>query len=453
MLSNEKLWGGVLNEIELTVSKANFSTWFKNTKIIRQESGVVYVCTPNEFVRDWLTNKYHKMILKNLRGLSENIRSVEYIITKENAAQEENARGGDYIYESSKDNIMGIPLNELFINKEDNLNPKYTFESFIVGPFNNLAHAASQAVIGKPGIVYNPFFVYGETGLGKTHLIQSIGNQIKKNDPTKKIYYATSEKFTLDYVRSLQTNKTGLFKEKYRSYDVLIMDDVQFISNKDKTQEELFHVFNTLYDTNKQIIFSSDRHPNFITGLEDRLKSRFSAGMTIEISLPEYESRVALLRSKLRLLGCEIPMETVEFVASAIQGNIRDLEGVVNTISCHLQVVGDGISIADLKDIIKKSNKPQKNVSPQEIIKTVADFYGIDTPMIHSKTRKKEIVRPRQVIMYILREYYNISFPSIGEKLGGRDHTTVIHSYEKIKKDIKSDAALLQEIERVRALL
>lgn len=453
MLSNEKLWVGVLNEIELTVSKANFSTWFKNTKIIKQESGVVYVCTPNEFVRDWLTNKYHKMILKNLRGLSENIRSVEYIITKENAAQEENTRGGDYIYESSKDNIMGIPLNELFINKEDNLNPKYTFESFIVGPFNNLAHAASQAVIGKPGIVYNPFFVYGETGLGKTHLIQSIGNQIKKNDPTKKIYYATSEKFTLDYVRSLQTNKTGLFKEKYRSYDVLIMDDVQFISNKDKTQEELFHVFNTLYDTNKQIIFSSDRHPNFITGLEDRLKSRFSAGMTIEISLPEYESRVALLRSKLRLLGCEIPMETVEFVASAIQGNIRDLEGVVNTISCHLQVVGDGISIADLKDIIKKSNKPQKNVSPQEIIKTVADFYGIDTPMIHSKTRKKEIVRPRQVIMYILREYYNISFPSIGEKLGGRDHTTVIHSYEKIKKDIKSDAALLQEIERVRALL
>lgn len=445
MLDTKELWTKALTEIELNISKANFSTWFKNTHISKIENGVVHLGVPNIFSKEWLHNKYHMFILRSLREVSSDIRGLEYIICKNEPKQ-------DPQQIKQQNTNIELPLNDLFINKEDNLNPKYTFESFVIGSFNELAYAASQAIIKKPGLVYNPLFIYGGTGLGKTHLIQAIGNQIKKSNPAKKVYYMTTEKFSMDYINSLQTNKINLFKERYRKYDVLIMDDIQFLSNKEKTQEELFHVFNTLYDHNKQIIFSSDKHPAYIPEIEERLKSRFSAGMIVDVSEPEYESRVALIKSKAKLNNFPLSDETIDFVASATQGNIRELEGVLNSITIQSQMKTRNLSINEIKSILKNNLKPKKAVSTKDVIKIVSDFYNIEATTICEKTRRKEVVKPRQIVMYILREDFSVSYPSIGHEMGGRDHTTVIHSCDKIKRDLKNDSLLGQEIEQIRAM-
>ena len=268
-MDNKKLWDSVLVEMELSLSKPNFNTWFKDTLIVRQEDGAVYLGVPNTFVQDWLGSKFHNTILRALRTLSPSIQSLHYIISKEDNREK-------LVFEKTPQITKELPMADVYINKEDNLNPRYTFETFVVGPFNEFAHAASQAIIKKPGIVYNPLFIYGGTGHGKTHLIQAIGNHIK-NMGNRKVFYTTSEKFSQEYINALQLNKPNFFKEKYRKYDVLIMDDIQFFSGKMKIQEELFHLFNHLYDNNKQIIFSSDKHPGLIQDLEERLKSRFKA--------------------------------------------------------------------------------------------------------------------------------------------------------------------------------
>jgi len=446
MKDNSKLWAEVLAQIELSVSKATFATWFKGTHINKSEDGIIHLGVPNPFVKDWLSKHFHLNILKFLRDLGGDVRSLVYVISKEEPLKEEG--------EQKIKNVVGeLPLTEYYINKDDNLNPRYTFDNFIVGPFNELAYAAAQVIIKKPGISYNPLFVHGDTGHGKTHLIQSVGNKIKSQSPNKLVYYITSEKFTMDYVSSVQLNRANQFKEKYRKYDVFIMDDIQFLSNKEKTQEELFHLFNTLYENNKQIIFSSDRHPNYIPELEERLKSRFSAGMVINIPKPDHESRMAIVRAKARINGFMLADEAVDIIASTLEGNIRELEGVVNSIICQTQVKNRDLSLNEIRNIVKNNQRPKKNVSVQEVIKIVADYYNIEEASIYEKTRKKEIVKPRQLAMYILREDFNASYPSIGQKLGGRDHTTVIHSCEKIKNDLKKDPALSQEISQIRAML
>ncbi|MDQ5971565.1 MAG: Chromosomal replication initiator protein DnaA, partial [Patescibacteria group bacterium] len=263
MINNKELWENALVDIEMGISRANFTTWFKNTSITKEDSGTLYIGVPNEFVKDWLQNKFHKLILKTLMSHSENIRCVEYIIVKHEPVQKTVVK--------APTNNKELPLADLYVNKEDNLNPKYTFNSFVVGPFNELAYAVSQAVIENPGTSYNPLFIYGGTGLGKTHMTQAIGNTIKAKYPNKKIFYVSLERFSIDYVNSLQNKTPNSFKEKYRKYDMIIMDDIQFISGTDKKQEELFHLFTTLYESNRQIIFSSDKHPNLIHGLEERL--------------------------------------------------------------------------------------------------------------------------------------------------------------------------------------
>ena len=448
-MDNKELWSKTMVDIELEVSKANFSTWFKNTRIVKQEGGTVYIGVQNEFVRDWLANKYNSSILRTLRNLSDQVRGVEYIIAKDDGGEKaEQTQKKDY------SPVFGgeLPLQDTYVNKEDGLNPRYIFDSFVIGPFNELAYAAAQAVLKKPGIMYNPLFIYGSTGFGKTHLIQSIGNGVKKQNPGKKIQYVSSEKFSTDYVNSLQNNRVGDFKEKYRKYDVLIMDDIQFLVGKEKTQEELFHLYNALYENNKQIIFSSDKHPNYINGLEDRLKSRFGSGMIVEITMPDYESRLAILREKLKQQQTLIPDEIVAHIAETIQASIRELEGTLNLVVCQAQLKNKVLSLNEVKTLIKNNAKPTKPVSIKDIVKTVTTFYNIDERFIYEKTRRKEVVKPRQVLMYILREDFNISYPLIGQKLGGRDHTTVIHSCEKIKVDIKSDSLLMQEIEQIRAL-
>ncbi len=443
-----KLWEGALVEIESAVSEANFSTWFKGSFILKHEEGTIYLGVPNSFTRDWLYKKYHPVILRTLRKMNEQVRSLEYIITKDAEKKR--------VEEKRKMQVaptISMPLQDYYVNADDNLNPRYVFDNFIVGPFNELAHAASRTVVKTPGFAYNPLFIYGNTGHGKTHLIQAIGNHIKKEHPTKKVFYLTSEKFGSEYFSALQSSKAQQFKEKYRKFDVIIMDDVQFFSGKDKFQEEFFHLFNTFHESNRQLIFSCDKHPNFIPGLEDRVKSRFNAGMIIELPAPDQESRVAILRAKSLLSNVIIEDGVLQFLAANIESNVRELEGVINSVICQTQLKNRPLSLLEIKNLVKNSTKQKKNISIKDVIKLVSDFYNVEEESVYDKTRKKEVVKPRQVIMYILREDLNVSFPSIGEKMGGRDHTTVIHSCEKIKEDIKTNPVLMEEISQIRAMM
>ncbi len=447
-MDTTKLWESVLVDIELSVSKANFGTWFRDTYIIKQEEGTVFLSVPNAFVKDWLSKKFHPIILRMLRTLNEHVRALDYVIAKEDG------RRRDPEPKIMQANANGeLPLNDFYVNKDDNLNPKYTFDSFVVGPFNELAHAAAQTVVKKPGMAYNPLFIYGSTGRGKTHLIQAIGNEMKAQHPHKKVYYLTSEKFGTDYFASLQNHKANDFKEKYRKYDTIIMDDIQFFSNKEKFQEELFHLFNNFHDGNRQIIFSSDQHPNVIPGLEDRLKSRFGAGMIVDIPSPDQESRAAILKAKCRVNNFTLDQEIIDYLAGSSESNIRELEGTLNAIVCQSQLKGRQLNLLEIKSLLKNNAKPKKNVAVKDVIKTIAQFYNVEEGSIYHKTRRKEVVKPRQLIMYILREDFNISYPSIGEKLGGRDHTTVIHSCEKIKDELKTNNLLIQELSQIRALI
>lgn len=410
---------------------------------MRVEEGTAYLGVPSQFARDWLSTKFHKDILRSLRDLSENIRMVEYVISRSSKKTVEEVRPPQ---------ASELPLET--IHSKTNLNPRFTLSSFIVGPFNELAHAAAQAVIRKPGLAYNPLLIYGPTGLGKTHLIQAVGNHFRVHTPDRKIQYVTSEKFSMDYVSSLQAGKVQNFKEKYRSYDLLIMDDIQFLAKMEKTKEEFFHLFNYLHDGNKQLVFSSDQHPNLISGLEDRLKSRLNAGMIISVTPPDHESRLAIVRSKAAAHNFILSDDVLSYLATTIEGNVRELEGALNTLLIQFEMRGKPITLADAKILLRGSGSATKKaVSVQEVVKTIAGFYGIEESSIYEKTRRKEVVRPRQVIMFLLREDFHISFPTIGEKLGGRDHTTVIHSCDKIKNDLTSDSVLSNEIHQIRLML
>lgn len=448
MTDTKKTWEDALLEIEMGVSKANFSTWFKNTYIAKHDEGTIYVNVPSAFVKDWLQNKYHKLILKALRNVLPDTRGVEYVIQKEPQNPKENQNEVD-----QRSITAQLKFNEPYVNREDNLNPRYIFDNFIVGPFNELAFAASQAVIKNPGATYNPLYIYGGTGLGKTHLIQAIGNHIKKNKPNAKVFYLSSERYVTEIINSITNNTINITKEKYKKYDALIIDDVQFFSKKDKVQEEMFHLFNDFYNNNKQIIFSSDKPPKYIQDLEDRLRSRFEGGMIVDISKPEYESKMAILNNKLKMLEYSLPGEILDFIASSVHESIRELEGALNAVICQSQLKNKELSVTDVKNLLKNNSKQQKSLSIKDILRIVAEFYNIDEKHLYEKTRKREVVKPRQIAMYILRENFNSSYPQIGEKLGGRDHTTVIHACEKIKEDIKKSDNLLREIEQIKSLL
>ena len=441
----QQLWNSALSQIEIELSRVNFNTWFKNTRIIDYKDGDVTLGVPNEFVKDWLNQKYHKFILRILRTIHEGVRSVSFSVVKLEALQKKT--------QNIAVTNQALPLNDLYSNKDDGLNPRYTFDNFIVGSFNDVAFATAQAVINNLGSLYNPFFLYGNTGLGKTHLMQAIGNTVRKKHPERKIFYISLEKFYMDLVNSTNLNKINSFKEKYRKYDVFIMDDIQFINGKEKTQDELFHLFNSLYEMNKQIIFSSDRHPNFIVGLEDRLRSRFNQGMIVDVGVPAFESRFAILKSKTKEYSDKIPQDVLEYVAENISGNIRELEGVMNSLISHLQIKREALTLVDVKTLLKNTIRAKKTISIPEIVKMISDYYHIPDVYVYNKTRRKDVVKPRQIIMYILREDFDISYPMIGDRLGGRDHTTVIHSYEKIKRSLKEDPLLSREIEEIRAIL
>ncbi len=453
----DELWKKALVLIEMEVSGANFKTWFKDSFILKIENSVLELGIPNKIVKDWLSRKYHTFLLKTLSNIGLQIKNIEYVVSKKHKVDEQINNGGDLENwadqnENSK-NTLPILNKKMMVNKNDGLNPKYTLNSFIVGKFNQLAHAAAEAVINNPGLAYNPLFIYGATGYGKTHLIQALGNKLKEKYENYTVFYVTAEKFTVDYVNAIKTGKANSFKDKYRRYDLLIMDDIQFIAEKEQTQEELFHLFNAMYDQNKQIVFSSDKHPNQIPGFAERLKSRFAAGMIAEISNPDFESRIEIIKSKLELKKLNFSNKKIEFIAKNTSGNIRELEGVVNHIVIYSNIEQDEISEEKILEIIEQITPKSDCVDPELVLTRVSEYYKIDGEDLKKKTRKKDIVHPRQVLMFILREDLDVSFLNIGNLLGGRDHSTVIHSYEKIKKELNTSSTLKKEIEEIRNIL
>lgn len=447
----EKLWRDALFEIEPNVSKANFSTWFKNTSISKYDNGVVIIDVPNDFVKEWLSTKYYKFVISSLRNLNPNIRHFECLIVSKPHKTELTDK--KQAQKNLQTNEEQLGFQEFNIDTEANLNPKYTFDSFVVAPFNEVAHSAAVAVSKSLGNLYNPLFIYGGVGLGKTHLIQSIGNEIRKNKPSARVHYLTSEKFANDYIHSIQNKNIHIFKEKYRKYNLLIVDDIQFFSDKLKIQEEFFHVFNALYDGNNQIIFSSDKPPQYIVGLEDRLKSRFEGGMMVDISQPSLEERMAILRVKMQQRGYLISDDIIDFIAKNIKENIRELEGALNSVIGQSKLRGRTLDLKDVEDVLKRKIKPTKIVTADHVIKTIALYYNIEEKSLSEKTRRQEIVKPRQVTMYLLRNDLGTSYPYIGRRLGQKDHTTAIHAYKKITEEIKKDKNLEQELLNIREMI
>ncbi len=444
-MTKEELWQAALAEIELSISKATFITWFRNTSISAQKDGGVVISVPNGFSKEWLENKFNKLILKTLRNISSDVKEISFIIEskKQAAAKSQRLHKKSFAFPSLADQLSFEQFN---VDKETNLNPKYTFDNYIVGASNELAHAASSSVAQNPGKEYNPLFIYGGVGLGKTHLLQAVGNTIKEKHPDAKIQYTTCEKFTNDFISAIRAQKIKEFRENYRKVDLLIIDDVQFIAHKERTQEEFFHTFNTLFEGNKQIIISSDRPPKAIDSLEERLRSRFQGGMTADIGYPDFEMRVAILRAKIKEKGVELPANVVDYIAEHIQNNIRELEGTLNVLLASSKMGGAEITLEKarkyLDPIIKR---PRRIISLKKVLKAAADFYDITEKDILSQNRKRDIARPRQVVMYLLREDLKYSYPLIGTKLGGRDHTTVIHACSKISQELKNNNEELAE--------
>jgi len=453
---NDELWRAALGEIELSISKANFITWFKNTSILSVQDGRVVIGVPNGFAKEWLENKYNLYILRALKNIQPDIKEVSCVITtnQENAFKKPLIDAVVAAKKTSPNHSFDIQ-NMASLSQENNLNPKYTFENFVVGGSNELARAACYAVSQNLGKIYNPLFIYGGVGLGKTHLLQSIGNEVLKHDPTRKVKYITSERFTNELIDSIKNQKINEFKGHYQTIDLLIIDDVQFLSGKEKTQEEFFHIFNFLYQLNRQIVLSSDRAPKAIPTLEERLRSRFEGGMIADVSRADFETRMAILRKKAAADSIDISDSALEFIASNITHNIRELEGALNRVAVSAQLTGQAITLELVQNLLSEliSSGKKKGVTHKHVIKVVSDFYDITQEDLVIKGRKKEVVRPRQVAMYLMRSELRYSYPGIGEKMGGRDHTTAIHAFEKISKELEYDKKLTEDLIYLRERL
>ncbi|MBI2356004.1 MAG: chromosomal replication initiator protein DnaA [Candidatus Doudnabacteria bacterium] len=438
-MTNQQLWQAILGNLELTLSKANFTTWFKNTSIIEKSENSIVVGVPNGFTKEWLQNKYHQEILKALKTISPEIKEIKYQIVSPTYTQPQIAK-------------EVVRPQQVKRADNQNLNPKYTFTSFIVGANNQLAHAASLAVSKKPGQVYNPLFIYGGVGLGKTHLMQAVGSEVLKKSANVKVLYVTSEKFTNEFVSAVSAGKTESFKSLYRSVDVLLVDDIQFLAGREGTQEEFFHTFNALHQNNKQVVMTSDRLPKEIPAIEERLVSRFEWGMIADIQAPDLETRLAILKTKAREKNYNIEPEILTYIAETIQSNIRELEGALNRLMVYCQLNNTRPTIDQVKNILVNVITPPKRrgVSAKKIIEVVADFYNVSIEDLLKQSRKKEYVNPRQIAMFIIRRELETSLPSIGEFFGGRDHTTVIHAIDKIDRQIKERNGLKQEIDLIK---
>jgi len=474
-MTNEQVWQALLGEIEINLSRANFVTWFKDTFISSFEDGRVVVCVPNAFVKRWLEEKYHKSITSALENITkQKITEIIYkielkknnsafqITNQETSINSNTENNGEKNKEKSFTNNSNSNLNHnnntangaVQSSNRYGLNPKYLFENFIVGKGNELAHAACLAVVNNLGKAYNPLFIYGGVGLGKTHLLQAIGNEVAKK--TDKILYTTSEKFTNNYIQAVTSGKAKEFKNLYRNVDLLLIDDVQFMAGKDGTQEEFFHTFNELQQNDKQIVLTSDRPPKSMPAIEKRLISRFEAGMVADIGKPDIETKIAILENKAIEKGCPLDKDILLYIAENVQNNIRELEGALIKIIAAHQFKGITPTLKTVKEVLNDfiSNIQSKALSPKEIIEASAKYYNISFKDLVGNSRKKELVWPRQIAIYLIREELNTSYPSIGHELGGRDHTTAMHAYNKILKELKDNdnGKIKQELESVRQL-
>ncbi|KGO14688.1 chromosomal replication initiator protein DnaA [Clostridium botulinum] len=430
-------WEKAINIIKGELTEVSFNTWIKSINPISLENNSLKLAVPNDFTKGILESRYKDLIVNALKLLTSKKYNIDFIVTTEEKI-EENQKN----HNNEKSNIV--------VNDEMStmLNPKYTFDSFVIGNSNRFAHAASLAVAESPAKAYNPLFIYGGVGLGKTHLMHAIGHYILNNNPKSQVVYVSSEKFTNELINSIKDDKNVEFRNKYRNIDILLVDDIQFIAGKERTQEEFFHTFNALYEANKQIIISSDRPPKEIPTLEDRLRSRFEWGLIADIQAPDFETRMAILKKKADVEKLNIPNEVMVYIATKIKSNIRELEGALIRIVAFSSLTNKEISVdlasEALKDII--SSKQTRQVTIDIIQEVVANYYNLKIEDLKSARRTRNIAFPRQIAMYLSRKLTDMSLPKIGEEFGGRDHTTVIHAYEKISNNLKKDESLQNAI-------
>ncbi|HEX9269132.1 MAG TPA: chromosomal replication initiator protein DnaA [Candidatus Limnocylindria bacterium] len=463
-LGLKDLWRAALGELQLGMSRANYDTWFKETYVVSEEDDVYCIGVPNAFAREWLENKYRATVRGALQHIVGRTVDVRFITVPGGPAgmaakSTEIGRSGQ---NTGANGVAGptAPSGSGERRSESGsaaavLNARYTFATFVVGSNNRLAHAAALSVAERPGHSYNPLFVYGGSGLGKTHLMHAIGHAVLSRHPKKRVAYATSEKFTNEFINSIRTQKSEEFRERYRRIDVLLIDDIQFIAGKEGTQEEFFHTFNAIHEEGKQIVLSSDRPPKAIPQLEDRLRSRFEWGLIADISAPDLETRIAILRAKAEAANVAVPPMVIDFLAQRIVSNIRELEGALTRIVAYatLNAVPVTTELAQtmLQNILY--NPRRQSLSPDRIVEAVARYYGVPAEQLRGKARDKQIVLPRQIAMYLMREETEAPLLRIGEALGGRDHSTVLHGCEKIEREMSENDDFRRDINALREQL
>jgi len=426
----EQAWQSVLGQLQLEMPRASFDTWVRDTRPVKYEKGLLTISVRNAYARDWLESRLASTVSRLLIGIMDSNVAVNFVVSQ--SIDEEMSQLVESV-EYAEEIDSPVPFQ-----RNLTLNPRYTFENYVVGSGNRLAHAACLAVAEKPARAYNPLFLYGGVGLGKTHLLHAIGNSCHARGLS--VLYVSSEEFTNDMINAIRTHTTQAFRDKYRSIDVLLVDDIQFIAGKESTQEEFFHTFNTLHGQDKQIIISSDRPPKSLVTLEERLRSRFEWGLTADIQPPDLETRLAILRHKAERTGRYIPDEILETIARRVQSNIRELEGALNRILAFADLSGSSLN-SNLVDVALSDLLPQRgDLEPQKVVDLVAHYFNLSAEKLLGRDRSRDVALPRQIAMYLLREEANVSLPQIGEVLGGRDHTTVMYAIEKISREIKDDS-------------
>ncbi|ENZ00180.1 chromosomal replication initiator protein DnaA [Clostridium thermobutyricum] len=441
----KQLWEKTLSIIKGEMSEVSFNTWIKSCEPISMSSDTIKISVPNTFTQDILEKRYKDLVVNSIKASCSKLYKIEFLVASEIQSTEETVTNQKIKKEKSEENQN--PSDEM----STNLNPKYTFDSFVIGNSNRFAHAASLAVAEAPAKAYNPLFIYGGVGLGKTHLMHAIGHYILQNNSKSKVVYVSSEKFTNELINAIKDDKNEEFRNKYRNIDVLLIDDIQFIAGKERTQEEFFHTFNALHDANKQIILSSDRPPKEIPTLEDRLRSRFEWGLIADIQVPDFETRMAILKKKADVENLSVANEVMVYIATKIKSNIRELEGALTRIIAYSSLTNRSITVdlasEALKDIISK--KQGKHVTIEIIQDIVASYFNLRIEDLKSQRRTRNVSYPRQIAMYLSRKLTDMSLPKIGEEFGGRDHTTVIHAYEKISDNLNRDESLQHTIEEL----
>lgn len=467
-MDSKQLWDACLGELELTLTKANFTTWFKNTFILEFTNQSIIVGVPNAFTKTWMENKYHQKILKSLQAITENqVKQVTYKVApfskREIVSLPEPVQEIKPTKPAPSQPPQPTPVLKKQVQtsvsiapqKHIDLNTRYTFETFVVGKKTELAYAACRAVSENPATIYNPLFIYGGVGLGKTHLMQAVGHAILQKFEGKRILYIPCETFTNEYIKSVTMGQGDNFKNKYRSVDVLLVDDIQFLAGKEGTQEAFFHTFNFLHQNNKQIVISSDRPPKAIPTLEDRLVSRFEWGMIVDVGAPDLETRIAILNAKCQEKNIHLEDDILQFIASIVQNNIRELEGALNRVVAATQLTNTKPTIESVRGLLSSLVQTPKRgaITTKQVLLIVAEYFNVTIESLTSSSRKKELVTPRQIAMYVMREEMGASYPAIGQELGGRDHTTAMHAYNKIVQDLTVNEKLAQDVTLIKQKL